>query len=120
MTQCAKADFFAATRYVARRTDNKCKTYPVSILLAESRRAAGKSKVGIIVIRCPKTDQEISTGIEIEPEDFLLLPQVAGRVQCPLCREEHSWLPSTARVKDVELRDIDQTKPGGPSPADAS
>jgi hypothetical protein len=77
-------------------------------------------KVGIIVVRCPKTDQEISTEIEIEPEDFLLLPPVAGRVQCPLCGEEHSWLPSTARVKDVELRAIDQAKPSDPFSAGAS
>jgi hypothetical protein len=76
--------------------------------------------VGIIVVRCPKTNQEISTGIEIEPEDFLLLPPVAGRVQCPLCGEEHSWLPSTARVKDVELRVIGQAKPSDPSAADAT
>jgi hypothetical protein len=81
---------------------------------------SGESKVGIIVVRCPKTDQEISTGIEIEPEDFPVLPPVAGRVQCPLCGDEHSWLPSQARVKDVELRAIGQPKPSDPSSADAA
>jgi hypothetical protein len=92
----------------------------MSFLLVESWWPAGELAVGIIVVRCPKTDQEISTGIEIEPDDFLLLPPVAGRVQCPLCGEEHSWLPSTARVKDVELRVIGQAKPSGPSSADAT
>jgi hypothetical protein len=92
----------------------------MSFLLVESRWPAGELAVGIIVVRCPKTDQEISTGIEIEPEDFLLLPPVAGRVQCPLCGEEHSWLPSTARVKDVELRVIGETKPSDPSAADSA
>jgi hypothetical protein len=90
----------------------------MSFLLVESWWPAGELAVGIIVVRCPKTDQEISTGIEIEPEDFLLLPPVAGRVQCPLCGEEHSWLPSTARVKD--LRVIGEAKPSDPSTADAT
>jgi hypothetical protein len=76
--------------------------------------------VGIIVVRCPKTSQEISTGIEIEPEDFQSLPPVRGRVECPLCGEEHSWFPSTARLKDVELSQINQTKPDDPSSADAA
>jgi hypothetical protein len=92
----------------------------MSFLLVESWWLAGKLAVGIIVVRCPKTDQEISTGIEIESEDFLLLPPVAGRVQCPLCGEEHSWLPSAARVKDVELRVIGEAKPSDPSAADAT
>jgi hypothetical protein len=76
--------------------------------------------VGIIVVRCPKTDLEVSTGIEIEREDFLLLLPVVGQFQCPLCGEEHSWLPSQARVKDVELRVIGQAKPSDPSSADAT
>jgi hypothetical protein len=80
----------------------------------------GELKVGIIVVLCPKTGQEISTGIEIEPGDFLLLPPVAGPVQCPLCGDEHSWLPSAARAKDVELRAIDQAKPSDPASADAA
>jgi hypothetical protein len=79
----------------------------------------GESNVGMIVIRCPKTGQEVSTGIEIQPENFQLLPPVAGRVHCPLCGEEHSWLPSTAQVKDVELRAGGQAKPGDPSSPDA-
>jgi hypothetical protein len=92
-----------------------------NVFLARRKRVAcGGIAVGIIVVRCPKTNQEISTGIEIEPEDFLLLPPVAGRVQCPLCGEEHSWLPSTARVKDVELRVIGEAKPSDPSAADAT
>jgi hypothetical protein len=92
----------------------------MSFLLVESWWPAGELAVGIIVVRCPKTDQEISTGIEIEPGDFLLLPPVAGRVQCPLCGEEHLWLPSQARVKDVELRMIGETKPSDPSSTDAT
>jgi hypothetical protein len=76
--------------------------------------------VGIIVIRCPKTDQEISTGIEIEPEDFMLLPPVRGRIHCPLCGEEHSWFPSMARLKDVETRDIGGQQPEDPPLSDAS
>jgi hypothetical protein len=83
---------------------------------------AGESKVGIIIVRCPKTDQEISTGIEIEPDDFRLLPPVKGRVQCPLCGEEHSWFPSAARLKDVELPPalIGHAEPDVPSSPDAA
>jgi hypothetical protein len=97
--------------------EQTCRESDVSI--ARKLVRCGGSKVGMIVIRCPKTGQEVSTGIEIEPENFQLLPPVAGRVQCPLCGEEHSWLPSAAQVKDVEFRAIDQVRRSDPSSPDA-
>ncbi|MBN8957120.1 MAG: hypothetical protein J0H17_11215 [Rhizobiales bacterium] len=52
--------------------------------------------MSVIMIRCPETGSEISTGIECEDDDFKKLPFVITQTACPSCGREHSWSKSDA------------------------
>jgi hypothetical protein len=56
--------------------------------------------MSMIMIRCPETDSEISTGIECEDDDFKKLPFVITQTNCPSCGREHSWSKSDAWLND--------------------
>jgi hypothetical protein len=56
--------------------------------------------MGAVMIRCPRTGQAVSTEIETEPSVFSRLPNVAARMNCPLCGEEHVWTASSAWLGD--------------------
>jgi hypothetical protein len=49
-----------------------------------------------VMIRCPTTGDSVSTEIETEPNVFRKLPNVAGRMRCPACGQEHMWMTSSA------------------------
>jgi hypothetical protein len=49
-----------------------------------------------VMIRCPITGDSVSTEIETEPTVFRKLPNVAARMRCPACGEEHVWMTSSA------------------------
>lgn len=53
--------------------------------------------MGTLLIKCPKSGRELSTGIQIEAPDVSRLPQVAGQTRCPHCGSVHFWLPREAR-----------------------
>ena len=57
---------------------------------------AGEVPMGAVMIRCPRTGRAVSTEIETEPGDFSRLPEVAARMHCALCGEEHTWTVSGA------------------------
>lgn len=44
-----------------------------------------------IMIRCPETGNEISTGIHCDNESFGQLPFIVSHANCPLCGKTHSW-----------------------------
>jgi len=48
--------------------------------------------MGAVMIRCPRTGRAVSTAIETEPAVFSRLPEVAGRMRCPDCGQEHFCL----------------------------
>jgi hypothetical protein len=56
--------------------------------------------MSMIMIRCPETGSEISTGIECEDADFRSLPFVITQTTCPSCGREHSWSKSDAWLND--------------------
>jgi len=56
--------------------------------------------MSVIMIRCPETGSEISTGIECEDDDFRSLPFVITQTTCPSCGREHSWSKSDAWLND--------------------
>ena len=56
-----------------------------------------------VMIRCPRTGCAVSTEIETEPSDFSRLPEVAGRMRCPLCGEEHVWTARDAWLAEPTL-----------------
>ena len=49
-----------------------------------------------VMIKCPKTGRPVSTQIEVEPSVFRRLPEIASRMHCPACRQEHVWMMSSA------------------------
>jgi hypothetical protein len=53
--------------------------------------------MGVVMLKCPNTAREFSTGILIEKEDFRKLPKVPTRTRCPHCGLMHVWWPREAR-----------------------
>jgi len=68
--------------------------------------------MGAVMIRCPRTGRAVSTAIETEPAVFSRLPQVAGRMLCPDCGQEHTWSASEAWLEEATLA----PKPGDGAP----
>ena len=54
--------------------------------------------MAMIMIRCPKTGQAISTGRYVEPAAFRSTPVFFSRTYCPLCRVMHEWFAKDAWV----------------------
>ena len=61
--------------------------------------------MGAVMIRCPRTGRAVSTAIETEPAVFSRLPEVAGRMQCAECGEEHVWSASEAWLSETWLEE---------------
>ena len=61
--------------------------------------------MSMLMIRCPKTGQEISTGREVEIAAFRSTPVFFGRTYCPLCRVTHEWFTQDAWVCDSQAGD---------------
>jgi hypothetical protein len=47
--------------------------------------------VGTLMVRCPETGKDFSTGIETDQLSFQLTPAFTGTIRCPVCGAEHSW-----------------------------
>jgi len=56
--------------------------------------------MGVLMINCPDTGKEFSTGIEIESEHVRKLPDVVTFTQCPYCRVVHGWRVADARLHE--------------------
>jgi hypothetical protein len=54
--------------------------------------------MGTVMIRCPETGREISTGFEADPAHFKSTPVFFARSYCPICRTEHEWFAQEAWV----------------------
>jgi len=52
--------------------------------------------MGVIMIRCPATGREISTGIKVDRESFKSTPVFFAESYCPLCRATHEWFARDA------------------------
>ena len=57
--------------------------------------------MGMIMIRCPKTGQAISTGRFVDPAIFRSTPVFFSRTYCPLCRSLHEWFARDAWVSET-------------------
>jgi endogenous inhibitor of DNA gyrase (YacG/DUF329 family) len=54
--------------------------------------------MGIIMIKCPVTGRDVSTGIEtIGIEE---LPAVTAKMVCPACGRVHDWIKTNAWLAD--------------------
>jgi hypothetical protein len=64
--------------------------------------------MGAVMIKCPDTGHTVSTGIELELETFVRLPDVSARTRCSVCGKYHiwrkadAWLDGFASEPDVE------------------
>ena len=63
--------------------------------------------MSMLLIRCPKTGRQISTGREVESASFRSSPVFFSRTYCPLCRVTHEWFAQDAWVCDFEFSECD-------------
>ncbi len=49
-----------------------------------------------IIFTCPETGQEVSSGIDIDPESFERLP--VREIMCPACNQIHNMSSAQARL----------------------
>jgi hypothetical protein len=54
----------------------------------------------MLMIRCPRTGQAVSTGIHTDPDSFRRIPDVLGFAYCPGCGLDHGWWPEEAWLGD--------------------
>jgi hypothetical protein len=47
--------------------------------------------MGSLIVRCSRTGQDFSSGIETDRRSFELTPAFNARIRCPLCGVEHAW-----------------------------
>lgn len=56
--------------------------------------------MGIVTIRCPRTGEEASTGLETDRATWDKLPIVVSKMRCPSCGVEHVWSKTYARFDE--------------------
>ena len=52
---------------------------------------------GAMVLTCPVTGKEYSTGINVDKSSFEMLPNPVTRSRCPHCGHKHAW-----HIKDAK------------------
>ena len=63
--------------------------------------------MGVVMIRCPETQQAVSTGIQVDRTAFHSMPVFFSSTFCPLCRATHEWFAKDAWVCDTGLGHCD-------------
>jgi hypothetical protein len=58
--------------------------------------------LSVIMVKCPNTGRELSTGIDTDRAGFERLPDLLTYSLCPLCRLEHAWWKAEAWLEDFE------------------
>jgi hypothetical protein len=59
--------------------------------------------VGTLMIKCPNTGIEISTGLTADGPSFSSTPVFYSRTYCPICRMHHDWFATEAWVCDHDV-----------------
>jgi hypothetical protein len=57
--------------------------------------------MGILLIKCSHTGRPVSTGIEVDQESFLALPDTLSYLACPECGLSHAWWTREAWLEEV-------------------
>jgi hypothetical protein len=57
--------------------------------------------MGVLLIKCPNTGRQFSTGIHVDAETLARVPQEFTYTHCPYCNSEHLWLPREAELVDA-------------------
>ena len=66
--------------------------------------------MGTVMIKCPKTGCEISTGIQMDQSIFNTMPVFFSRTRCPICQTEHEWFARNAWVRELAAQSEQSTK----------
>jgi hypothetical protein len=65
--------------------------------------------MGVILIRCPRTGLDASTGIQTDPASFEAMPEVRSTMTCPRCGAVHVWSKKwTVLSFDDDINGLDQ------------
>ena len=56
--------------------------------------------MAVIMLTCPATGRDFSTGIHTDEDNFRKLPDTVTKATCPHCRQEHSWWTREAKLSD--------------------
>jgi hypothetical protein len=56
--------------------------------------------VGVLMITCPATGKEFSTGIETDEQSLDLIPDAVAQSVCPHCGDNHHWSKLDARLSE--------------------
>jgi hypothetical protein len=58
--------------------------------------------MGVLLMTCPATGKEFSTGLQLEKAAIRQLPlNQVGKAFCPYCKTEHTWRVREARWVDA-------------------
>lgn len=49
------------------------------------------SHASIVMVRCPATGRELSTGVAMDAATFKRLPDIRSQIKCPVCGLDHDW-----------------------------
>ena len=60
--------------------------------------------MGNLMIKCPKTGCEISTGIQMDRSTFQSMPVFFARTLCPICQTQHEWFARAAWVQEPKAK----------------
>jgi hypothetical protein len=76
--------------------------------------------MGVLLVVCPETGREFSTGIQLDEITFRMLTAALSIAYCPYCHVEHRWTPREARlVEAIPPRDwVESFQPTDPNPTD--
>ena len=56
--------------------------------------------MGVLMLTCPSTAREFSTGIMVDEDTLGKLPNTATKARCPHCGRTHTWWTREARWTD--------------------
>ena len=56
--------------------------------------------MGVLLITCPVTGKEFSTGIETDEHSLELIPDTVVQSACPHCGIDHAWSKIHARLSE--------------------
>jgi hypothetical protein len=57
--------------------------------------------MGVLLVTCPVTGKEFSTGLLIDKDSLPALQGVESSAHCPYCKTEYKWHPREARYVDA-------------------
>jgi hypothetical protein len=63
--------------------------------------ALGDWSMGVLVIKCPVSGREFSTGIQADWDTLTRMHNNPIQAYCPHCKAEHTWRPNDAKVVDA-------------------